>query len=118
MQPKWLFTAFTLHSRFVLVNLKANRLKTNDCVNFRFWRRKAWGFKSLHPHHFEIIEKIVALERPVLAEDFRIYHSFYHVHVPSLFCSRRICARFDAFFWLARARYLATISRVRWPVTA
>ena len=21
-------------------------------TRFRFWRRKAWGFKSLHPHHF------------------------------------------------------------------
>ena len=20
-------------------------------TRFRFWRRKAWGFKSLHPHH-------------------------------------------------------------------
>ena len=22
-------------------------------TRFRFWRREAWGFKSLHPHHFE-----------------------------------------------------------------
>jgi len=23
-------------------------------TRFRFWRRKAWGFKSLHPHQIEI----------------------------------------------------------------
>ena len=26
-------------------------------TRFRFWRRKAWGFKSLHPHHSNLAKK-------------------------------------------------------------
>ncbi len=25
----------------------------NEICQFRSWRRKAWGFKSLHPHQLE-----------------------------------------------------------------
>ena len=42
-------------------------------TRFRFWRREAWGFKSLHPHHFfkkskrSIAGQCSDLARPLLA---------------------------------------------------
>ena len=31
-------------------------------TRFRFWRRKAWGFKSLHPHHYFLSNSLKFLQ--------------------------------------------------------
>ena len=85
-------------------------------MRFRFWRREAWGFKSLHPHHFENKKKILFSRYFILFFE-KVFHFVFHFHVLFLFCSRRNWACFDVRFWLALLRYFCTIPKDLCPVT-
>ena len=37
-------------------------------TRFRFWRREAWGFKSLHPHHYFLSNSLKFLQENHLEE--------------------------------------------------
>ncbi len=43
-------------------------------TRFRFWRRKAWGFKSLHPHHY-ILSNLLKSLHEIHLED-KSCHTF------------------------------------------